>query len=246
MCILHTTYDLHALLRDYLSLPATREVIHPRVCTIPYSATDTHEIVNPHRNPLFPLASRFLSLSSLPHLTGSMTPGSSQQTHPTRRPVPKLSRALANRDMSGERPACVLPHDPASPAELEELVRATKLCKTCRPIFDPALQEKYDVNHTSPFVRRSFKHHDSVETLRHCVHAGCRICTMLSERWARYSESEPRDCGGVSFIFYATSDEIQVQGVLGSEYFDTILWLEMGECKTRLLSIPLRPVYAKV
>lgn len=72
----------------------------------------------------------------------------------------------------------------ANPASLdleEELVRETKLCATCRPMFGtisafPTLTMEYAVG----------RHHASCETLRQSVEAGCTICTMLYERWQRY------------------------------------------------------------
>lgn len=125
--------------------------------------------------------------------------------------------------------------------EVEELIRATKLCEACRPIFDPSLRVPYKIE---PYWTY-YKHHESVQTLRQSVLAGCRICTLLSKRWAHRSASEDKDCEGVSFSFGPRAGEIEFQGhVHGFDSLVDILRLQYGECKINQLLFPLRPNYS--
>jgi hypothetical protein len=124
--------------------------------------------------------------------------------------------------MSEEHPAPELPCSPREqdldwpnmdwpPEEVHELIGATKLCETCCPIFG---SDPYEDDGSL------LQHHASHETLRRSFKAGCLICTMLYERWERYSASPDRpsliprakSSQGLAFC-YTRRDEAVVFGV---------------------------------
>lgn len=123
-----------------------------------------------------------------------------------------------------------------SSEQVEELLRATKLCETCRPIFGPDPYE--DDGSLLP-------HHASHETLQQSVDAGCLICTMLYERWRRYSAQPDtpslipwvKRSEGLTFYF-TRREESAIFGVgppdLGHSEppeADILLYLRIRKCK---------------
>lgn len=122
-----------------------------------------------------------------------------------------------------------------STEEVEELISATTLCKTCRPIFGP---DPYEDDGSL------LQHHVSLEALHQSVRAGCIICTMLHERWERYSASPdtpsliPRAKRSEGLTFYFTRrEEFAIFGVGPLELGDSeppeadiLLYLRIREC----------------
>lgn len=125
-------------------------------------------------------------------------------------------RILPGR-MAEEQPAPGPPHvpsqeDPAS-LDIEELVRATKLCDTCHPMFDDLLASMKRSIYTSVYM----SHHPSCDSLRQSVEAGCVICTPLYEIWQSCSSSERH------WYLRARSDVSRYPGGRGVSFYYTIL-----------------------
>lgn len=130
-----------------------------------------------------------------------------------------------------------------SPEEVEELLRATKLCETCGPMF------RLDPDEDDDEPRR---HHTSPEELMQSVNASCLICTMLYERWERYSASPAptslilrnKHSGCLAFYFLRRGDKVYLvtgpsEGVIDylesgfSEHLaaDLLLCFRLHECE---------------
>lgn len=157
----------------------------------------------------------------------------------------QISLQLLPGSMAEEQPApgpSYVPsqEDPAS-LDIEELVRATRLCDTCQPIFD----DLFALTKRSEDIFTRLRHHPCCDSLRQSVEAGCAICTLIYERWQRYLSSKrplflrhrsqiPRLPGGRGVSFYCL---IEARGLCFDVGPSDIL--DLGDTRTcgRLLNV---------
>lgn len=116
------------------------------------------------------------------------------------------------------------------PVNEEELVRASKLCNTCRPIFDISLPRNRIGGST-------FKHHESCDALCQSAAAGCRLCIIVHIRWRHLVTSEHKAPENVSFNFVdalegTTATRVVIQAEYGNKPSIDVLRSHVVNCKT--------------
>lgn len=188
---------------------------------------------------LFSSNVRFLMIcsQSLPQLTGSLSTTARSEIQIL---LELLLLSLYASEMAEKR--STLPPDASrqslgsQPEDEEELVRASKLCETCRPIYDSSLPRPRVSSFDGPF-----KHHESYTTLCQSAAAGCQLCMILDEKWRRHVASPvyeaPEGALLVCFDLWegitATSVHIQAHYEDSSKSIGvTLFWGYITNCKT--------------